>query len=160
MEKNNLEVLKQRYSEIQAKHNLPGFQELNEEFGIEKTEVEKFDILIREIRRYVADKLLNYLRLVETLLNPSNAPMFIFSIIKTLDCEDKNKLGEIYKSLAKLELDLIELDLLFNENKEAEFIKKGSELWKKVSPDLMSLVGKVRLNWGTESKKTGASFIG
>jgi len=160
MEKNNLEVLKQRYSEIQAKHNLPSFDELNKEFGIEKTEIEKFGILIREIRKYVADKLLNYLKFIETILNPSNASMVIFSIIKTLGTEEKQKLTEVYKKLAKTELDLIELDISFNEEKEAEFIKKGHILWKELSKDLMAIMTKVKENWDKESTRGSSSFIG
>lgn len=160
MEKHNLELLKERYFEIQKKHNLPSFEELNQEFGIEKTEIEKFDILIREIRKYVADKLLNYLKFIETILNPSNASMVIFSIIKALGEDEKKKFTEIYKKIAKIELDLIELDISFNEEKEAEFIKKGHILWKEISKDLMAIMDKVKENWDKESTKSGSSFVG
>lgn len=160
MEKHNLELLKERYLEIQKKHNLPSFQEMNAEFGIEKTEIEKFDILIREIRKYVADKLLNYLKFVETLLNPSNASMVIFSIIKTLGSDEKKKLTEIYKRLAKTELDLIELDISFNEEKEAEFINKNYLLWKELSRELNSIMIKVKENWDKESARGNNSFVG
>ncbi len=157
---NNLNVLKERYAEIQKKHNLPSFEELNKEFGIEKTEIDKFDILIREIRRYVADKLLNYLRFIETVLNPSNASMFIFSFIKTLGQDEKDKMTDIYKKLAKIELDLIELDIEFNEEKEAEFIKKGHLNWKEISKDLMKVMSRVRENWDKESSRGSSSFVG
>ncbi len=160
MEKHNLELLKERYLEIQKKHNLPSFQEMNAEFGIEKTEIEKFDILIREIRKYVADKLLNYLKFVETLLNPSNASMVIFSIIKTLGADEKKKLTEIYKKLAKTELDLIELDISFSEEKEAEFINKNYLLWKELSRELTSIMIKVKENWDKESARGNNSFVG
>lgn len=160
MEKHNLELLKERYLELQKKHNLPSFQELNKEFGIEKTEIEKFDILIREIRKYVADKLLNYLKFIETILNPSNASMVIFSIIKTLGADEKQKLTEVYKKLAKTELDLIELDISFNEEKEAEFINKNYLLWKELSRELMIVIAKVKENWDKESTRGNNSFVG
>jgi len=160
MEKSNLELLKERYPELQKKHNLPSFQEMNIEFGIEKAETEKFDILIREIRKYVADKLLNYLKFIETVLNPTNASMVIFSIIKSLGADEKKKLTEVYKKLAKTELDLIELEIHFNEEKEAEFIRKNYLLWKEISKELMAVMAKVKGNWDRESTKGNNSFVG
>lgn len=160
METHNLGLLKERYLELQKKHNLPSFQEMNAEFGIEKAEVDKFDILIREIRKYIADKLLNYLKFIETTLNPTNASMVIFSIIKSLGAEEKQKLTEVYKKLAKTELDLIELDIHFNEEKEAEFIRKNYLLWKEISKELMAVMAKVKENWDKESSRGSNSFIG
>ncbi len=159
MEKTSLEVLKERYVKIQEKYNLPSFEEMNEEFSIEKAEEEKFDLLIREIRRYVADKMLNYLKFTETLLNPSNAPMFVFSLVKALEAEDKKRLTEIYKKLAKLEIDLIILDLKFLEVKEAEFIRDSFKLWKEISVELLSLVEKVKINWDKDVVKSDKSFV-
>ena len=40
------------------------------------------------------------MRLIESILNPVSVPIFVFSIIKTLQTEDKNKLTEIYKKLS------------------------------------------------------------
>ena len=112
----NLETLKKDYKELQAKHNLPSFEELNEDFNIEKAAEIEIELLIREIRRFVADKLLNYQRFVESVLNPVNVQMFIFSVIKSIGNEEKEKLTEIYKILSKNELKLIELDLQFSEH--------------------------------------------
>ena len=159
MEKNCLEELKERYAEIQIKHGLPSFQEMNEEFGIEKTDIEKFDILIREIRRYVVDKVLNYMRFIEGILNPSNAPMFIFSVVKALEPGDKERLTEIYKKFSKIELDLIEIDLKYSEEKEASFIKNTYSAWKEVQKELLEVLDKIKANWDKESEKTGKSFI-
>lgn len=159
MEKTSLEELKEKYSELQTKFDLPSFQEMNEEFGIEKTDVEKFDILIREIRKYTVDKILNYMRFIENILNPSNASVFIFSVIKTLDNEDKEKLTEIYKKFSKIELDLIEIELKFSEEKEVEFIKKTYSIWKEVQEELLDIFSKIRTNWDKEVVKGDKSFI-
>jgi hypothetical protein len=159
MEKTDLELLKERYLELQEKHGLPGFQEMNEEFGIEKTDVEKFDLLIREIRRYVVDKVLNYMRFIEGILNPSNAPMFIFSVVKALEPGDKERLTEIYKRFSKIELDLIEIDLKFSEEKEVAFIKNTYSAWKESQKELLEILSKIKANWDKESEKSGKSFI-
>jgi len=159
MENTNLDELKKRYAEIQEKHGLPGFQEMNEEFGIEKADIEKFDILIREIRKYVIDKVLNYMRFIEGILNPSNSPMFIFSVVKALESGDKERLTEIYKKFSKIELDLIEIDLKFSEEKEASFIKNTYSDWKEVQTELLDILGKIKANWDKEAVKGDKSFI-
>ena len=69
-EESKLKKLKENYSIIQKKHSLPKFEELNENFFIEKLAEVETDLLIREVRRLMGDKLVNYMRFVENLLNP------------------------------------------------------------------------------------------
>src|SRR3989338_10563218 len=99
-----LDKLKEDYGKIQKKHKLPSFKELNEDFHIDKIAEAETEILIREVRKFVGDKLANYMRFVENLINPVNAPMFVFSMIKLLDNDDKKKLSDIYKELVKIEI--------------------------------------------------------
>ena len=151
----NLEVLKQEYKKIQEKHNLPSFEELNEDFNIEKASEVEVELLIREIRRFLADKLSNYMRFVEAILNPVNVQMFIYSLIKSLDAQEKEKLTEIYKKLSKNELKLIELDITYSEEKEALFIKESYVMWQAMKKDLLDVIEKANKNWDNkiESKK-------
>lgn len=151
----NLEVLKQEYKRIQEKHNLPSFEELNEDFNIEKASEVEVELLIREIRRFLADKLSNYMRFVEAILNPVNVPMFIYSLIKSLDAQEKEKLTEIYKKLSKNELKLIGLDINYSEEKEALFIKESCVMWQEMKKDLSDIFEKANKNWDNkvESKK-------
>ena len=78
----SLEELKKDYLILQKKYKMPSFKELNEEFDIEKAAEHETDCLIREIRKAIMDKVIAYLRFVEMLLNPSNAPMFFFALVK------------------------------------------------------------------------------
>ena len=78
----NLDRLKENYKEIQEKYNLPSFDALNADFGIEKLSEVETDFLIREIAKVMVEKFSNYLRFVEFIINPVNTPIFIFSIIK------------------------------------------------------------------------------
>jgi len=154
-----LENLKKRYAELQQKHNLPSFKQLNEDFCIEKASEVEVDILIREIRRFVSDKFLNYMRFIETIMNPTNASVFIFSVIKTLGEDEKKRLNEIYKKLAKSELELIDLDITYSEEKEAEFIRTFYGLWQDVKNELLEIMDKVKENWNKEIEKVDRSFI-
>ena len=160
VKESKLEKLKKDYLKIQKKYNLPSFEELNQEFHIEKIAEVETDILIREIRKFVADKLGGYLRFTETLLNPTNSPMFVFSVIKTLGVDDKKKVSEIYKKLAQNEVNLIKLDTEFSEKKEVEFIKESYKLWKKISKEIMTILDSVKKNWDNRFETNNKGYFG
>ncbi len=156
----NLKDLKKDYKKIQKEYNLPDFEKLNEDFQIEKVIEVKTDFLIREIRKFMADKFSNYLRFIEAILNPVNVSMFIFSIIKSIGVEEKNKLTDIYKDLAKIEVDLIELEVEFIEEKEANFIKEAYNTWQKIKKDLLNVVGVIKKNWDNKSEVNEKGYFG
>ncbi len=159
-EESSLAELKKNYAEVQTKYDLPSFEELSADFSIEKASEVETDFLVREVRKYMSDKLQNYMRFVETILHPSNASMFIFSIIKTIEVKDKEKLTEVYKKLARYEVDLIELDIEYSEEKEAKFVKKFNASWQGVKKDMLSIVGVIRDNWDKEVEKSTKAYFG
>lgn len=159
-EESKLDRLKKRYSEIQSKHNLPSFEQMNEDFNIERSSEYEFELLIREMRKYISDKLQNYMRFVETIIHPTNASMFIFSIIKTISEDDKKKLTEVYKKLARYEVELIDLDIQYSEEKEANFIREFFKVWQEVKKDMLDVVGVVRDNWDKEVEKNSKAYFG
>lgn len=155
-----LEEFKKEYEEIQKKHSLPEFEELNKDFYIEKIAENETDYLIREIRKYIADKITNYVRFVETLISPSNVSMFVFAIVKNFSEDDKKILSETYKKLAKIEVSLIELDLEFNDEKEAKFIKETYKIWNDVKKDLLKITETINKNWDNKLQVNGKSYFG
>jgi len=159
-EKNSLEDLKKDYAEIQKRYSLPPFEELNKDFSIEGISEIKTDFLIREIRKFISEKLSIYFRFIESLLNPMNAPMFIFSIVKFLGLEDKEKLNGIYKKLSQLEIDILEIDLEFSEEKEAKFVKKAYKEWQEIKKDLLGIVGVFKNSVDKKSEANGKSYFG
>ena len=161
MTEKNLDDLKKEYKEIQGKFNLPSFEGLNMDFQIEKIADEcETDYLIREIRKFITEKFSNYLRFTEAILNPVSTPMFIFSFIRCLGADEKNKLSEIYKKLAKNELDAIACDVSFSPEKEAEFIKKSYALWQDVKKDFLDVLEIVKKNWNNEVGKNSKGYFG
>ena len=156
----NLDSLKKDYSEIQVRYNLPSFEELNEDFNIEKAAEVEVELLIREIRRFIADKLSNYMRFVEAILNPANVQMFVYSLIKSLETQEKEKLTEIYKKLSKNELKLIELDIEYSEEKEALFIRESFIMWQEMKKELLEIIEKVNKNWDNKSESRNKDYFG
>ncbi len=160
MEKFDLGKLKEEYNKFQIKYALPSFDGLNKEFNIEKIAENETDFLLREIRKFIAEKSSNYLRFIEVILNPANAPMFIFSIVKSLRSEDREKLAEIYKQLSKNEIELINLDLEFSEEKDAKFINDFYRLWQEIKKELLRIVDAIGKNWDNKSEMRGKDYFG
>ncbi|MBU3907313.1 MAG: hypothetical protein KKA64_03625 [Nanoarchaeota archaeon] len=158
--KSCLAELKKEYEILQKKHNLPSFKELNEEFSVEKvTEVET-DYLLREMRRYIADKISNYMRLVETMLNPVNAPMSVFSMIKTLGTSDKKLLLEAYKKMVEIEIKLMKIDIEYSEKGEAEFIKFVFDSWQEIKKKIIDVAGTIEKNIDNKFENSNKGYFG
>ncbi len=160
-QKFDLNKLKELYKNLQSRYSLPDFEKLNEEFAIEKATKEESDFILREIRKYIADKFLDYFRIVESILNPSNNPsMFIFSLTKTLGSKDREKLAELYKKLAKVEICLMELDIEYSEQKEAEFIKEAYVLWQDIKKEIKETIEVIKKNWDNKLEENNKGYFG
>ena len=160
MAEKNLESVKEEYGKLQEKYGLPSFDDLNADFYAEKVAENETDFLLRAIRALIADRFFNYLRFIESLLNPVNVPMFAFSIIKTLKEEDKEKLTKMYKKLAKHEVDLIELDINPSEEQEARFIKDSYGLWQEIKTDFKEIVEIIKKNWDVKNEAGKGGYFG
>jgi len=159
-EENKLEKLKKDYAKIRKKYGLPEFNRLNEDFGIEKASESESDFVIREIRRIMIEKVYNYFSLIETLLNPSNTRMSLMSAAKTLGVEDREKLSRIYKKIASIEIELIEVDVDFSEKREAEFVKEIYKTWQEIKEDILHTARTIKKNWNNKSESVGKGYFG
>jgi hypothetical protein len=156
----SLDELKKNYEMLREKYSLPEFSEMNKLFSIEKIDGTETDLLMREIRRAVSETISNYLTVLENLLNPSNAPMFVFSIVKCINNEEKKKLSDIYMSLAREWAPIMQLDLVYSEENEAEFIKKVFKFWKKTSQEFYQIIEVINKNWGSDSESKKSGYLG
>ncbi len=159
-ELSTLEDFKIEYNKLKDEYGLPEFNELNTFFDIEEIDIET-DFLLRKIRRTISDKITGYLRFIEIILNPSNAPIFFFNLIKKLDSNDKKKLMDIYEKLGKIEIEIIKLDLTYDKKMEAEFIKKLYEIFKKeLSTELRIIIEKMDDGDNNKKNKGKVSYFG
>lgn len=156
----SLEELKKEYASLEKKYKLPDFEAMNKEFQIERANEHETDFLLREVRKIVAEKIFGYLRMVEALLNPSNAQMFVFSMVKAMGTKERKSLEEVYKELAKGEVEVIKLDLEYSEKDEAEFIKKSFSTWNKTKKEILQVVEAVEKNWKNKSEGKTRGYFG
>lgn len=134
-----LNEFKKKYSKYIEKYKLPKFDELNEDFEIDKLEKDT-DYLLRAIRKLMMEKIVNSVNFLEMLLNPVNTPRMYLPYIRTIGIEDKQIIDNLYNSLAKLTLISLELEIHFSENGEAELIKKTFSEWKALKPDFKRII--------------------
>lgn len=159
-EKFSIEKLKEEYQILKNKYNLPGFSELNELFDIEEIEDET-DYLLRKIRRAISEKTSGYLRFVETILNPSNAPIFFFKLVKKLESEDKEFLSKVYDILGNFEIEVIALELDYSEEKEAEFIKRVYNIFNdEIKEHFLKIIKKLENGDSDKRKESNGSYFG
>lgn len=156
----DLEKLKKDYEVLKAKYGLPSFRELNENFWLEEIAESDTEILVRKIRVKVGESLSNIIRFMETVLNPVSSNTFIFSIIKLINQDDKKVLSEIYNELMKREIKMIEMDLNFNEENEAKFIKETYVLWQDLKKRLLKIINKLDTNWDNKSEEGKRNYFG
>lgn len=155
-----IEKMKEDYKKLQNNYSLPDFDKLNLDFSIEKVADSETDFLIREIGRIMSEKFSNYLRFVEIIINPVSSPMFIFSIIKNLGEDEKRKLSQLYKELSKIELEIIEIDINFSEEKQAKFIKSSYISWMNIKKDLLEFIEKAKLGSSNKFENNKNGYFG
>jgi len=155
-----LKELKKEYEKLKEKYNLPGFQEMNEDFEIEKLQERETETLAREIRRAMIEKNSAYLRFIEMFMNPSSSPMLFLALMKNMDNIDKKLVEGLYSKLGKYEILSLRLDNEHDENKEAEFINKLFKGWQQVKKDFGSLLKFMEDSFDKKSERKEKGYLG
>lgn len=155
-----LEKLKKDYEKISKKFSLPSFQQLNEEFEIERIADRETDILLREVRKAITEKAIAFLRFMELMINPSSAPFFMLSIIKHFNSSDKKTVEKIYRELCEFEIKAINLDFRYSEKAEAEFIKYALKKWQSLKEDLDEMSKIIERAWNASFEKKERNYFG
>lgn len=145
----DLDKLKSQYNEFVTKYSLPSFKELNETFEIERIEKDT-DLLLRQIRKVMVDKIVGYIRFFEILLNPSQAPLSYMSLANEMSKEVRESLNRVYKPFIELELRTLKEEIDYSEVKEAERIKEIYETWNKFKEEIKSVMASLENSWNID----------
>jgi hypothetical protein len=148
----DIEKLKKEYAVLEKKHKLPSFSELNSAFEIEKIDDET-ELLAKNIRKTMIEKILNSLSWLEMLISQMNAPRLYQPYFSVVNVKDRENITKIYDKLGALSLTSLSLDIDSNENKECDAIKEFYSAWKSVKPSLMQVVDSIRNPPSTSTKK-------
>ena len=138
-----LTELKKIYGELEKKYKLPSFAEMNNDFDIDKIEMER-ENLLKAIRKVMLDKVFNIIGFFDMILNPVNAPMMYHSFIKSITTEDKKLIDKVYAKLGDLILDSFVLEVKYSEEDEVKAIKNTFNTWDSLRPDLKKIFERIR----------------
>jgi len=127
------------YNNLKKNYILPDFNALTEDFDIEKIQDKETIFLAREIRRIINEKITAYIHLFETLINPTQPPMFVFKILKGISIKEKEQIQEFYNILSKTQLQIMKLDTVYSEKAEVEFINENFKTWQKTKTKIYRL---------------------
>lgn len=156
----SLRELKKEYEKLRKKYSLPGFEKLNKDFEIERLQERETETLSREIRRCMVEKNSAYLRFIEMFMNPSNAPLFLLALVKSLDSKERKLLEELYTELGKFEVKNIALDNEYDEKKDSEFIKKFYKEWQGIKGKFGKILSAIEEAWDKKSEKKEKGYLG
>jgi uncharacterized ferritin-like protein (DUF455 family) len=147
-----LKVLKGQYETLARQYKLPGFKELNEEFEIEKIAEKETELLLRQVRRCILEKIVAVSRFFELMLNPTEANLMILSMLKEVNAETKKRMEKIYRELSYIEITAVELDLDYSEKNEAKFILNVTKDWKKLKEALKDISKQLEMKLNVKDK--------
>lgn len=155
----SLEDLKKQYEEEQKKHKLPGFSDVNNYFEIDRIDRD-MEHLIRDVRKVMIEKILELTRLVEMLLNPSNAPPQFLQFVKRITSEDRAILQRVYERFVLLELESLACDLKYDAAREGALINSAYTAWDQMHSDMQAIITLMGRNFSQTSDKKEKSYLG
>jgi hypothetical protein len=156
----DMEEIKKEYEILKNKYSLPEFEKLAEDFDVEKIVEKATSFILRDVRRAIGERISVYLHFFETLINPAAPPMFIFSILKNLEERDREKIREVYRKLANLQISAMKLDTFYKEKDEAEFIKKANEKWGDIKKKTHELLDDFEKKFKADSESIKKDYFG
>lgn len=155
----DLEELKKAYGAASEKYGTPGFKELNECFEIDRIERDT-DCIVREVRKTMMDKIVGYIRFIEMVLNPAQAPPMFLSFVKQVGDEDKKSIQEVYKAFVELELKALRLEINYSEKNEAGVIDEIYRVWNAHKENLNEMIDMMDKNWNSSGTKKEKGYFG
>lgn len=144
-----LAEFKKIYEDIKVKNSLPSFDSLNSDFDIGRIRRDSGNI-VRDIRRVMMEKIVYYVRLVEVMVNPSQASPIMLMLLKDISAEDKKVIDSVMNSFVELEIAAHKLDVLSSVNEESKLINHINSTWNKKRDEVMHLVKILEKNLGNK----------
>ena len=151
--------LKLRFEKIKTKYKLPSFTDIDERFELDRIERDT-DFILRGVRKIMMDKIIGYIRFLEMMISPSQAPPMFMMFIRNMTEDELGVLQQVYKALVDLELISLKLEIDYDEKEEATAIKNIFNVWEKQKPQLRSVLTMMEKNWNSTSPKKDKAYFG
>lgn len=143
-------LVRKRYEALKKKYGLPKFDELDSEFEISTLEHE--DFLLSAVRKKIMEKVGDASCLLEEVLHPDTNLADLYES-RVFDEDEKKGLFEIYKRLMFADRYATELSISNDEKLDADFVKSFTAEWRKLKPDLVKFIRKLKESWEKETEE-------
>jgi len=139
-------MIKEAYDAMRKDYPvLPRYEDLDKEFEI--CLIEREHSLLRSVKKKIAEKFELVLDVLEQLINPettSFADMYEYSCFTN---DEKKQILDVFRHLMEHYRLILETDLLTDEQKDAEAIRKLHDVWQQDKSQVIPFVKKMRECW-------------
>ena len=139
-----LSELKESFTKLQINYSLPNFDELDHEFEIK--DITNENIILREIKDRILDKLDEYMKILESIVQPESTLLHMYESRVFTD-DEKTDVYKLYKRFNYLLRFSIQTEIEDGEEKVAEFINVSYKEWLDIKPRLLKIVIKLKESW-------------
>lgn len=136
------------YDKLKQKYRLPDIEIIDFELEIDKES--KF--ILREIRRKSHEKLENFAKLLEGILQPETSSFSEMCEINSFSEAEKTSIMKVYSRIMKLSRRAVEVALITTEETDAQFVKELFEEWKSIKEGMLEIAKKMKESWGKDSE--------
>lgn len=140
--------IQKEYENLSKKYKLPNYKEINQVFEI--STLENADFLLRNIIGKILEKINYYTKFLEEFLQPDAASLSGMHEIRFFTDDEKQKIYVLYKKLMMLGRKSAVIDIIQNQEKEAEFINLSINEWMNIKDELLIFIKKIEECWGKE----------
>ncbi len=137
--------LKETYTRIQGKYNLPPFDVLNNLFNISSLETTELSLL-PDLLKHIADHIDYYEKIIYPLIDPEPSLISMHEN-KAFSEEEHKEVVIIYKQLMYIQRNGSVMLLKNNPSEQALFIIDITSEWNKMREKIAPILEKIRDSW-------------
>ncbi|MBW2969650.1 hypothetical protein KY309_02665 [Candidatus Woesearchaeota archaeon] len=137
---------KEAYDKLKKEHGiLPDFNAINREFELEFIEPQCFPL--RLIKRKIAERLEPVLEILEHVVNPDPNNFVDMCECRCFTNGEKKQILDIFRHMMEEYRSLLETDLLCDDEKDAQLIRKIYDLWVQEKKLVLPIIKKLKGCW-------------
>lgn len=140
---------REKYDVLMKKYGLPSFEEMDDELDL--SSVDEDANIIRELVKRLFEKIDSYTQLFESLIQPDSR-LSNMREAANLNVQEKALVNSLYNKGMLLARQAVEMNIDYNEEHAAEYMKKAFSEWNALKPDAKKVIGKMRDTWTRQAK--------
>jgi len=141
--------IQKEYENLSKKYELPRYKDIDLVFEV--STIENTNFLLRNVIGKIVEKIEYYTKLLEEFIQPDAASLSGMHEIRFFSDDEKRKIYVLYKKLMGLNRNAVEVDILQDESKEADYIVNALNTWQQIKDELTSFVKKMKECWEKET---------